>query len=79
MLRAMEVKKIEKVGTEIAKIAEIRRRLRSLGATTSYPRSLTGDRLRRAPVVIPHACDPNDIQGSSDMIHNAHCVRLWRS
>jgi len=31
------VKKIEKVGTEIAKIAEIRRRLRSLGATTSYP------------------------------------------
>ena len=73
------VKKIEKVGTEIAKIAKNPRRLRSLGATTSYPRSLTGDRLRRAPVVIPHACDPNDIQGSSDMIHNAHCVRLWRS
>ena len=37
MLRAMEVKKIEKVVTEIAKIAEIRRRLRSLGVTTSYP------------------------------------------
>ena len=37
MLRAMEVKKIENVGTEIAKIDEIRRPLRSLGATTSYP------------------------------------------
>ena len=77
-MRAMEVKKIEKVGTEIAKIAKNPRRVRAVGATTAtLDRSLVSG--YGAPVVIPHACDPNDIQGSSDMIHNAHCVRLWRS
>ena len=34
---------------------------------------------QRASFVIPHVCDPNDIQGTFDTYHHAHYIREWRS